>query len=113
MLWMLLACLSPDGDSAPPETQDTERIKETAEPQGCEVLEVGHEGPDPGHVGDTWTVWPVCDGQAIFGAVVIRIDPTDMATQDNNELTWIRAGEVEIMAQAGSQRAYLTVQILE
>jgi hypothetical protein len=36
-----------------------------------------------------------------------------MAYQDGNELTWQMAGEVEISAQSGQRKGYLTVTVVE
>ncbi len=110
MFWLLLAC-APTEDTGT-EVQDTGERYEYIPPD-CDEHGVGFDGADPPSVGDTWTVWATCDGSALLGAAVIRVDPTDMAFQDNNELTWSKPGEVEIMAQSGQQRGYLTVTIQE
>lgn len=110
MFWMLLACTAPDDTGV--ELQDSEPEEEYIPPE-CEEVGVGFDGADPPTVGSTWTVWATCDGAALLGATVVRVDPVDMAFQDGNELTWEMAGEVEIMAQSGQRRAYLTVTVTE
>lgn len=109
MLWFLLACGEPEDTSVPVDTEPEEEYV----PTGCDEVGVGFSGEDPPHVGDTWTVWPTCDGDAVLGAAVIRVDPTDMAYQVDNELTWEKAGTAEVMAQSGMKKAYLTVEVLE
>ncbi len=107
-LLLLVACGpgTPDsGDSGEQTTEDRNQ------PSGCELLEVGFDGPDPPTVGDLWTVWPVCDGAPVLGASVIRVDPSSCASLHENELTWAEAGTCEVMAQSGSQRAYLSVEV--
>lgn len=111
MLLFLLACGGDSldtGDTAPEATTDRHN-----EPVGCELVEVGHDGPDPPILGDAWTVWPICDGDPVFGATVIRVDPATCASMAENVLTWVEAGTCTIMAQTGSQRAYLDVEVAE
>ncbi|MFT5585563.1 MAG: hypothetical protein ACI9VR_003155 [Cognaticolwellia sp.] len=110
MFWLLLACIATEDTGT--EVLDTGERYEYVPPE-CEEVGVGFDGADPPKVGDTWTVWATCDGSAILGASVIRVDPVDMAYQDSNKLTWTMAGEVEIMAQSGQRRAYLTVTVTE
>ncbi|MED5372810.1 MAG: hypothetical protein VX899_17460 [Myxococcota bacterium] len=110
MLLLLLACTA--GEDTGTVTEDTEPV-EYPEPEGCEEVGVGFDGEDPPAIGDTWTVWPTCDGKAVMGGTVIRVTPVDMAYQDGITLTWEKAGEAEIMAQTGPDRAYLTVTVTE
>jgi len=104
-----IACTGGDEDSAI-ELLDTERADDW-QPTGCEVLEVGFDGADPPSVGDTWTVWPVCDGSPVFGAMVVQVDPTSCATIGEGEVTWAESGACELMVQSGSQKAYETVEV--
>lgn len=110
MFWLLLACTATEDTGT--EVEDTGEREEYIPPD-CEEVGVGFDGADPPAVGDTWVVWATCDGAALLGATVIRVDPVEMAYQDGNELTWSEAGEVEIMAQSGQRRGYLTVTVGE
>lgn len=104
-----LACTGGDEDSAI-ELLDTER--EEGDPgTGCEVLEVGYDGANPPSIGDVWTVWPVCDGSPVFGAMVVQVDPTSCASVGEGEITWAESGACELMVQSGSQKAFLDVEV--
>jgi len=107
---LLLACDGEPADTS--ERQDTQVEEgQGAEPTGCDVLEVGFDGADPPVVGDLWTVWPVCDGNPVFGATVVRVDPATCASIGEGEVTWVEPGPCELMVQSGSQRAYLEVEV--
>ena len=86
-------------------------MEDDPQPTGCDVLEVGYDGENPPSVGESWTVWPICDGSLVFGAMVVQVDPTSCATIDEGVVTWKEAGSCELMVQSGSQRAYETVEV--
>lgn len=112
MTWlplMLLACGTDTVDTSDSDVSTTPDTR--TEPSGCEVVEVGYDGPEAPIVGDAWTVWPICDGDPVFGATVIRVDPATCGSFSENVLTWLEAGTCTVMAQTGSQRAYLDVEI--
>ena len=112
LLSLLLACDPAPTDSSPVEDTDEEVEEDYPEPTGGEVLEVGFDGVDPPAVGDSWTVWPLCDGNVVTGSMVLRVDPVTCATIADNELTFAEAGVCEVMVQSGSQKAYLEVDVL-
>ncbi len=105
---LVMACGAGDGDSGDSAEETT---SDRNQPTGCDLVEVGYDGPNPPTVGDLWTVWPICDGAPVIGAAVIRVDPSSCVSQRENELTWAQAGTCEVMAQTGSQRAYLQVEV--
>lgn len=105
-----LACTGASSEDSAPDLEDT-AVDEGPEPTGCDVLEVGFDGEDPPTVGDTWTVWPICDGSFVMGAMVVRVDPSEAATIADGEVTWVSAGTHELMVQSGSQKAYLDVTV--
>jgi hypothetical protein len=108
LIMLLAACGSEPIDTADSDPTTTDR---QTGPSGCDEVEVGYDGPNPPTVGDTWIVWPICDGAVVLGATVIRVDPSTCASLFENELTWLEAGTCTVMAQTGSQRAYLEVEI--
>lgn len=108
---LALACTGKSDDSAP-DLEDTS-VDPDPQPTGCDVLEVGYDGEDTPTIGDTWTVWPICDGSPVLGAMVVRVDPSDAATISDGEVTWELAGTHELMVQSGSQKAYLDVTVAE
>lgn len=85
----------------------------TSEDEGCEEVEVDFDGEDPPHVGTTWTLFPRCDGALVLGAVVIRVEPLESATLDENLITFEQAGICEISVQVGSEIGTLEVEVLE
>jgi hypothetical protein len=80
---------------------------------GCEVVEVGFDGPEPPHVGDKWTVWPICDGVVTTGAAVIRVDPADSGSLAENEITFLYAATVTVTVQTGPDRGEMVVEVLD
>lgn len=104
-----IACTGSTEDSAP-ELQDT-AVEDRPGPTGCDVLEVGFDGQDPPSVGDMWTVWPICDGSFVMGAMVVRVEPSEGASISDGEVTWELAGTHELMVQSGSQKSYLDVTV--
>ncbi len=111
LMLLVLACGADPVDTADTATGTT--TNDPTEPSGCELVEVGYDGPEAPVVGDEWTVWPICDGNPVFGATVIRVDPATSASFDENVLTWLEAGLNTVMAQTGSQKAYLEVEVGE
>ena len=115
LLWFLVVPLSVLGCSEEllPEdsVEDTDPVVDEDPDTGCEVVEVGWDGPDPPVVGDSWTVWPICDGAVVMGATVVRVDPVEAATIDENVLTFAQAGACDISVQVGSEKATITVEV--
>lgn len=111
MTWLTLLLLSCGAETEEPQDSDPVTTDTRTEPAGCELVEVGFDGPDPPVVGDSWTVWPLCDGDPVFGATVIRVDPATSASLEENVLTWLEPGACTVMAQTGSQRGYLDVEV--
>jgi hypothetical protein len=99
----------PVDDSSSIPTDDT---SDTNEDLGCDELEIDYEGPFQPHVGDQWILQLWCDG-ALMTLTIIRFDPTDFASLDGNVATFLQAGKGTIQMQAGTQREYLDVTVLE
>ena len=74
---------------------------------------VDYVGPDDPVVGDEWTVWLYCDGALLTGPMVIRFDPLDFATVDENVVTWVMAGEATMRVQTGAEWSELLVTVGE
>lgn len=107
---LLLAALWACGDET--DTLDTDPgDTESAEP--CEELVVDVMGDDPPHVGDTWTVWLRCDGATLTGATVLRFDPPDFATIDDNQAAFLYVGEATMTIQVGRERVTREVEVVE
>jgi len=111
MTWLPLLLLACGADTVDSSDSDASTTESHTEPSGCELVEVGYDGPEAPVLGDSWTVWPICDGDPVSGATVIRVDPATCASLAENVLTWLETGTCTIMAQTGSQRAYLDVEI--
>lgn len=109
LLLFALACSRGDEDTAA-ELLDT-AVDDGREVTGCDVLEIGFDGEEEPSVGDAWTVWPICDGSPVFGAMVVQVDPTSCAAVSDGVVTWAESGSCELMVQSGSQRAYQTVDV--
>ena len=80
---------------------------------GCEEVEVDYDGEDPPSVGTTWTLIPRCDGALVLGAVVIRVEPPESASLDENLITFEQAGICEVSVQVGSEVGTLEVEVME
>lgn len=108
-LLLLLACTGADPvDTSAPADTDDDPVD-----QSCDVLEIRVNGEDPPSVGDTWTVFLICDESMLTGTYRIFFDPPDFATISDNELGFLYAGEAELTVQAGSRRATRMVTVTE
>lgn len=79
----------------------------------CEETWIDWVGSDQPHVGDEWTVWLYCDGALLTGPTVIRFDPLDFATVDENIVTFTEAGPGWMRVQTGSEWAELEFEVLD
>ena len=73
--------------------------------EACDETWIDHIGPDDPMVGDSWTVWLYCDDALLTGPTVIRFDPLDFATVQDNVVTWVRDGEGLMRVQTGAEWA--------
>lgn len=81
--------------------------------EGCEETWIDYIGEDEPMVGDSWTVWLYCDDALLTGPTVIRFDPLDFATVQDNVVTWVRDGKGIMRVQTGAEWAELTVVVGE
>lgn len=105
---LLTGCTGEDSDSAPPEeTGDTF--------EGCEETEIFVDGRERPQVGDSWTIIMKCveDGAVIQGPAIIRITPRELATVDENVLTFQQIGEGEVRMQVGTYVSRVDVTVVE
>ena len=108
MIWLWLACSSPEVDSAAP-VEETE----TDPPAGstCETLTIDVNGEDPPAVGDEWTVWLYCDQALLTGTMILQFDPPSLATVQDNVAVFLEAGAGLMRIQVGSKRAERDVTV--
>jgi hypothetical protein len=93
-----------DSSSFADDSSDTDDL-------GCDKLEIKYDGPYPPHVGTQWILQLWCDG-ALMTLTIIRFDPTDFASLDENVATFLYAGDGTIQMQAGTHRVYMDVTVL-
>ena len=93
-------------------TVPTDDSSDTEDDLGCDELEITYDGPSPPHVGQQWILQLWCDG-ALMTLTIIRFDPTDFASLDENVATFLHAGDGTISMQAGTDREYLDVTVLK
>ena len=113
----LWACHNDAHDSAASGGDDSVPVDDSSDPEddlGCDKLRIDYEGPNPPHVGQQWILQLWCD-DALMTLTIIRFDPTDFASvpDGSNVATFLMAGEGTIQMQAGTQREYLDVTVLE
>ena len=101
-------------DSAPVDDSSTLPTDDSSDTEdlGCDKLEIEYDGQDPPHVGSQWTLWLKCDG-ALMTLTIIRFTPSDFASVDENVATFLQAGDGTISMQAGTERVYQDVTVLE
>lgn len=95
------------GGGMPWDSNDGGGEDEDDEWEPCEETWIDWIGPDNPSVGDEWTVWLQCDGAVLTGPTVIRFDPLDFATVDENRITFARQGEGWMFLQTGTESAEL------
>jgi len=116
---ILIGCDKPGEDTSSPTTEVDDTTDEDLDPDteeesgGCDEVTVDFDGDEPPTVGTTWTLFPRCDGALIMGAVVIRVEPLESATLDENLITFEQAGICEISVQVGSVVGTLEVEVVE
>ena len=96
------------GDSATTETADSAPVDGS-----CDVFELGFDGPEAPVVGESWTVWGICDGARVMGTWVVRVDPPDAATIAQDVVGFAKAGSVDVSVQAGQDTAIRSVVVGE
>ena len=84
-----------------------------AEGWDCDELHIEVNGADEPVVGDTWVVWLWCDDTLMAGVSRLSFDPPDFASIDNNEATFLYAGEATMQMQVGALRATQEVTVGE
>ena len=101
-------------DTAPVEDTEPEVVEEE-EPEYEECVELSYEvlGPEEPVVGDTWIVWARCDGATLIGATVLRFDPSDFASLDENTATFLYAGTGTMKLRVGNQNFEQEVVVAE
>jgi len=108
---VLLALLG-TGCNSDDET-DTEPPEDTSDPiEGCDETSLFIDGPDEPRVSQSWTVLMRCDGDTLVGPMVVRIDPSSLASIDDNELTFNEAGEGQLRVQVGVYVERMDVTVL-
>jgi hypothetical protein len=113
-LLLLCACAEEAKDTGPTFDTDTEdeRPEEAEDPCGGESVELDVIGDDPPSVGDTWTVLMRCGDSVLTGTLVIRIEPPELGSFENNEITWNAAGAGLLTVQMGSYREEREIEVL-
>lgn len=112
VLSLMLACSEASPDSgAPAVVEDSGEPEHEEERDDCEEISIKVIGDEPPSVGDTWTVYLNCDAAVLTGTTVVRVDPVDLATIDDNVITWDLAGEGTLRVQVGNMRVEDTVVV--
>jgi len=84
-----------------------------AEGWDCDELHIEVQGTEEPVVGDSWVVWLWCDDTLMAGVSRLSFDPPDFASIDNNEATFLYAGEATMQMQVGALRATQEVTVGE
>lgn len=109
VLWMALAgCAGGAEETDTDEPVDTE---DTYVP--CTDTWIEFEGPEAPRVGDSWTVYLYCDGALMMGAMILRFEPPEFATLDENVATFQQAGTAVMKVQMGTYREEMEVTVSE
>lgn len=85
--------------------------EEEEEYEPCVETWIDYTGTDSPSVGDEWTVWLRCDGAILTGPTVIRFDPLDFASVEDNVITFARSGEGWMRLQTGVEWAELDIVV--
>ena len=114
-LLMFLACTGPvDGDTAEPvDSSEEDSPHTTSHPCDDAEPEIDVNGSSAPQVGDSWNVWLRCDGTLLIGTLVVRFEPNDFATLDDNVVTFVQAGTAEMTVQVGSIVSSMDVTVSE
>lgn len=112
-LALLAACAGgrPD-DSAPPANTDVD-THDDGDDFTCETPELHINGADPPSVGDYWEVLLWCDDTLMTGAMHMSIDPPEMATIEDNTMTFNLAGTGVLSVQVGTIQTARDVVVSE
>ena len=109
VLWLALAgCAGSGQETDTDEPVDTE---DTYVP--CNETTIEYEGPDAPSVGDSWTVYMYCDGALMTGGMILRFEPVEFATLDENVATFQQAGTGLMKVQMGTYREEMEVTVAE
>ena len=107
---LMVGCL-PSSD----EVEETGSVDQPPEVEfdGCDELEIRYTGPDEPVVGDSWSVLLYCDGALLTGPLVLRFNPPEFATIDENTVTFVQVGTAEMRVQVGAMRETMDVTVTE
>jgi len=118
-LILLTAC----GDTKSTDTAEPElnlEGKDTGEEEQPCAISVRANGIPVGDlanpsIGDDWYLVMYCDETILMGPAVLQIQPTHLATVDSEDpiLTFVAAGDGEILYQLGNRQAHIPVTIEE
>ena len=114
-LSMLLACTGPvDEETAEPvDSSEEDSPQTTSHPCDEADPEIDVNGSSSPQVGDSWTVWLRCDGTLLIGTLVVRFEPNDFASLDDNVVTFLQPGTAEMTVQVGSIASSMDVTVSE
>lgn len=93
-------------DDSGPEDTEPEQLY-------CDTLSLDIGGPDEPVVGDVWYVWVDCDGARLLGGIVVRYEPVEAASLDENVLTFLESGEGMVVVRAGTTELTQAVDVGE
>ena len=107
---LLFACAPEEEEEKTPVDTAPEEEEEGI---SCEENTLRIDGEAEPAVGESWTVYMLCDGSIMTGAAVMRFDPTDFATIDENTATFLYAGDGTLTFQMGQTRLTQDVTVTE
>jgi len=79
----------------------------------CDEVSLDLLGPDQPKVGDSWTIWVNCDDSRLLGPLVVRFDPIEFASLDDNVATFLVAGTAELTVRSGTYELSTEVTVTE
>lgn len=89
----------PEEEEQAPGTDTAEEEEE--DEHTCYQVSLDLLGPEEPVVGDSWVIWVDCDGTRLLGPMVIRFDPSDFVSLEDNVAVFQYAGTAELTVRSG------------
>lgn len=88
----------PEEETGTPDSADS---GEEEDEHTCHEVSLDLLGPKEPVVGDTWVIWVDCDDSRLLGPMVVRFDPSDFASVDDNTAVFLYAGQGTLSVRSG------------